>query len=199
MYLPIQTQFWHNRKVWVCFRLGVSSHDGLGTDRKDDFDFNAQTLPPNLVAWWLLLPFPFVLCRPRISWTVLTIKVTTPASAPSTKQSRLIVEHAVVAYCTLRVMTFNISDVDPTIPWSSMLLAMAMSNISPGTSKCAVMHVCHWWKKLCFDCLDDLSSKHAMDDTTALGKDHQIVLQSSNGGIGMMRMQIDRYLGICWL
>mmetsp|Transcript_28128 Transcript_28128/g.68390 ORF Transcript_28128/g.68390 Transcript_28128/m.68390 type:complete len:222 (+) Transcript_28128:794-1459(+) len=88
----------------------------------------------------------------KTSLTFLTIDETIPASVPNTNRSlrgpslppsppSLVPLLLLTASWTFRVMNVKISDVDPTTPLSWRDKFIAISNISPGTSRWAVTKV----------------------------------------------------------
>mmetsp|Transcript_21795 Transcript_21795/g.32321 ORF Transcript_21795/g.32321 Transcript_21795/m.32321 type:complete len:227 (+) Transcript_21795:36-716(+) len=85
------------------------------------------------------------LAAAMISCTDFTIDVTIPASVPRMNFNRLFSPDGFafsfsIAAVTFLEINFRMSEVEPTVPWSVKLCAIAISNISPGTSKCAVTY-----------------------------------------------------------
>lgn len=75
----------------------------------------------------------------RIDLTVLTIEVIIPDSVPRTNCSLSVVLFKTWSL-TVDVMKSRMFDVEPTTPIPLFFASIANLNISPGTSKCAVMY-----------------------------------------------------------
>jgi hypothetical protein len=139
----------HNGKLCVYFRLEVRSRYGLGTDRKDDFGFDAQTSSSEYVCLMFIVAIDIYSLSSTNMMNVLHNQRNHPhfrtqheakSFDSRTRSFRSICDIGGYRCCCKGFLyfarnEFQISEVDPTTPSSSRLLVMAMSNISPELPK----------------------------------------------------------------